>query len=223
MFAVTFAGGQPLEKLTWELERQTQITAADTLFVLNEQKSRMLQRTGLGRDIDGRPFAGYSTRGPYYYYPYKAERQAKLDLRFSLGASQLNLFTSNKVNEINFSNFQRGRLNARLTRFAKKTGGVRTRTGIKYASYAAFKGGSVVDLMGPSAPHMLQAMVVQARGPNEGVIGIYDDEASRATGHNTGVPSRHLPQREFFGWGAKDRDEVVSSLERLVGQRIKQI
>jgi hypothetical protein len=44
-------------------------TEGDLLYGLQRQKSRILSRTERGVDANGRPFAPYSTRRPYYYYP----------------------------------------------------------------------------------------------------------------------------------------------------------
>src|ERR1700677_2724410 len=143
---MTFRGGQPLEKLSWEIEQATRIHAADTLLILNQQKSRILERTALGRDINGGAFQGYSTRGPYYYYPFKAERQGKLDLRLSLFQySQMSLFGRESNAQTSFGKYQAGRDSASISRFAKKTGGTKVGGGIKYASYAGFK-----SSLGPS-------------------------------------------------------------------------
>lgn len=106
-------------------------------------------------------------------------------------------------------------------RTARITGGKRTRAGIKYPSYRAFKqalGRSGVDLTGPRAPHMLQALVVKAQGLTAGPstpqansqtqpcsnveIGFYGQEAARARGHNEGAGK--LPKRRFFAASQED-------------------
>lgn len=138
------------------------------------EKTRIIQRTLRGVDFQGRKFAPYSTNGPIYVYPQhrgtvKARRAAAQRLYRQLG--------------------KRG------------TGAQRTRLGIRFDSYAAYKASlgrspGVVDLYGPRAPHMLQAIVVRVEGDTI-ILGIYGEEALRASGHNEGIPGR-LPQRRFF-------------------------
>ncbi len=179
--------GQPVEVLISGLENAAKVTAADILYALNRQKTRILDRTSKGVDADGAPFAPYSTKGPYYFYPGRAAKNRR----------------------------------AAASRFARKTGETRTSVGVKYASYAAFKqalGRSVVDLMGPTAPHMLQAIVVRSGGGGQGTIGIYGNEADRAEGHNTGAG--HLPKREFFAFGEQDTADITADIESLMSARL---
>jgi len=198
-------GNQPVSALTNQLDKAGRVTAADMLYALNRQKTRILDRTAHGQDINGSAFAPYSTKGPYYYYPGAAGRSRMFRIAFQK---------------------QRG---GAARRFAKKVGAQRTRLGVKFASYAAFKqslGRSVVDLMGASAPHMLQALVVQVGGTGatpvtQGTIGIYGDAADRAEGHNTGAG--HLPKREFFGFGSKDEDLISADIESLMSARMSKI
>lgn len=186
---VRFSGRVP-EQFAKDYEKAATVTEADMLYVLNRQKSRILERTQRGVDINGSPFAPYSRRGPFYYYPGKAAKSRS-------GAAG---------------------------RFQRKVGGTRTRLGVKFASYADFKaslGRGVVDLTGPNAPHMLQAIVVRARGAAEGIIGIYGSEADRAEGHNTGTG--RLPRREFFGFGPADEAAANKDLEMILSTRIEKI
>lgn len=191
---VRFSGRTP-EQFAKDYEKAATVTEADMLYVLNRQKSRILDRTQNGLDINGTPFAPYSRRGPYYYYPGGAVGRKMADKSRKGAAS----------------------------RFARKVGGVRTRVGVKFASYADFKasmGRGVVDLTGPRAPHMLQAIVVKATSTG-GVIGIYGSEADRAEGHNIGAG--RLPKREFFGFGAGDEDAANKDLETILSTRISKI
>lgn len=186
-------GGQPLSIVADKIEKAG-VTSADILYGLNRQKTRMLERTARGVDLNGSAFTPYSQRGPYYYYPNR-------------GATP-------------------GARRASAGRLGKKIGaGVRTRVGLKFASYAAFKaalGRGTVDLFGPRAPHMLQAIVVKSSGLlGGGTIGIYGPEADRATGHNTGFG--HLPKREFFGWGANDEVLMLKDLETILSARLDDI
>jgi hypothetical protein len=195
-------GGQPVELLARRIAHDGLLTVEDLLYALNRQKTRILERTARGVDVNESPFAPYSTHGPYYFYPVRFSKT------YHIGA-----FTK--------QNRTRG---AAASRFAKKVGGSRTRLGVKYASYAAFKsalGRSAVDLMGPSAPHMLQAIVVKATSPEAGVVGIYGSEADRAEGHNVGAG--RLPKREFFGWGPKDEEAMIADLEKMQTARLGKI
>lgn len=188
---ITF-GGQPLEVLADKIERAN-VDVTDLRYALERQRSRILERTRRGVDLNGSTFAPYSTKGPYYYYPSR------------LGSAKSR--------------------SAAAARLGRKIGGTRTRLGIKFASYAAFKaslGRNVVDLTGPRAPHMLQAMVVRTKSGSEGTIGIYGSEADRAEGHNVGVPGR-LPRREFFGWSASDEKDMVDDLEKIVAAKMEKI
>lgn len=109
-----------------------------------------------------------------------------------------------------------------VSRTAKRIGGTVSRTGkgIRFESYDAFKrslGRRGVDLRGPSAPHMLQAIVVQVRG---GIvyIGIYDEfAAAKADGHNRGA--NRLPQREFFEASDDDIAIIAADLAGMIVER----
>jgi hypothetical protein len=109
---------------------------------------------------------------------------------------------------------------------------------IKFSSYAAFKqalGRSGVDLTGPRAPHMLQAIEVRAGGSRAGIndqsggsdapcsefaIGIYSSEkAAIASGHNNGT--QHLPKRKFLGTSAFDLKQLVIDIYQHMKQRRK--
>ena len=184
-------------------KRAVEITVADATYALERQKTRILDRTARGVDVNGSPFAPYSTKGPYYYYP------------------------NGRVGTSRFTDRQNRAAASRLKR-KLATGTVRTDSGVRltrsgkglrFDSYAAFKGWlgrSAVDLFGPRAPHMLQAMIVRITGApvTEGRIGIYGAEAERASGHQYGT--RKLPQRKFLGASADDRKSVVADiLERI--------
>lgn len=185
-------GGQSLDLLADKLEKAG-LTASDIRYGLERQKTRILDRTQRGVDMNGSAFKPYSTDGPYYYYPNRGATPSQR--RASAG------------------------------RLGKKIGaGKRTRVGLKFASYAAFKsalGRGTVDLTGVSAPHMLQSMVIRSSGLLGGTIGIYGPEADRATGHNTGYGN--LPQREFFGWGRNDEAIMLKDMETILTARLDQI
>jgi hypothetical protein len=171
-------------------------TKADVLYALERQKTRILDRTARGVDFENRPFAPYSTKGPYYYTPSTAGKGDHAD--------------------------NTRRIRSR-DRFAKKLGLVKPVTkgfAIRFDSYAAFKaslGRAGVDLTGVSAPHMLQAIVAKVqedgRGAFAGTLGIYGDEALRASGHNVGNPNRGLPQRRFFDSSRQDIEDFYADLD----------
>lgn len=211
----TGPGGKDPVEAARELEVAVQPTAGDLLLAGQILRSRIVQRTAQGLDADGAPFAPYSTKGPFYFYP-------------DGGAGR--------------THEQRAKQAAGRH---KKTGkiGQRTRLGIKYDSYAAAKaaqGRGNVDLFGlVQHPHMLNAMVVKAGGAEidqagEGFfgggseldafgqstptsqlhIGFYGEEAERAKGHNEGT--KHLPRRHFFDASADD----LKLMSDAMGQRM---
>lgn len=201
-----------------EMEALKTATVGDLLYVGMGYRARIRQRTLAGVDVNGAPFAPYSTRGPYYFYPNRDS-------------------TSGRTAE-----GRKARATAAKGRH-EKTGriGIRTPTGIRYESYAAMKsalGRSGVDLYGAEQhTHMLDTLLVKAGGSesaftaseamlfNSGgqdefaafeanqpctqlVLGFYGPEAERARGNNEGTST--VPKREFFAlsqedleWGSK--------------------
>ena len=165
-------------ELTRQLFKDGKIRAlpVDLLYAGEREKTRMLNRTMRGKDYLNRPFAPYSRNGPYYYYP-----QAK-------GPTGERMAISGK--------------------FALRLGnGVLTKSGLglKFPNYDEFKralGRMNVDLTGPRAPHMLQALAVQVQG-SKIIIGIWGAEEKKAEGHNEGIRGR-LPQRRFIDVSAED-------------------
>lgn len=205
-------GQRPSDRIS-EIERAVQVTAADTLFALERQKSRILRRTESGVDYQGVPFAQYSDKGPYYYTP---------------GAKGSTVQQQKST----------------TTRLIRRLGsGTLSRTGqsIRFdGGYREFKlsglGRSTVDLRGPSAPHMLQAMVIKVDdvvrgdvGPTEqsipafvATLGFYSEEAARAKGHNEGVPERHLPQRRFFDVSDQDQHQIAQDIAERRVRRVSE-
>jgi len=122
-------------------------------------------------------------------------------------------------------------------------GGVKTRNGqgIRFESYADFKaslGRAGVDLTGPRAPHMLQAIEVRANGNGFGTrdvstgsrnpvtefsLGIYGEPAGRATGHNTGVNPRwkRKHKRTFFGANESDLQAMEADMGARISVRLR--
>ena len=171
-------------------------TTEDVLFAVEEHKTTVLERTARGVDFEERPFAPYSEKGPYYFYPGGPARRG-------------------------FTPAQKGGAAKRL---AKKTGGATTAGGgIRFESYGAAKrafGRGTVDLFGlGGAPHLLQAVVTRIRGALEGVVGVYGAEADRAEGHNEGIPGR-LPRRRWLDASAADVRRFAGTLLDRVQRRL---
>lgn len=218
MSKVTFTapGGKDPQRYILDLAAKAKPTEGDALFAAQRQRTRILDRTARGVDVDEQPFAEYSKNGPYYYYPNGRVGNKKFTQEKNRAASK---------------------------RLQKKIGNGRvTPNGIRFESYADFKaslGRSTVDLRGPSAPHMLQAIAVKTNNRNFGAygdddvglndkpaqadeitIGIYGKEADRASGHNQGIPGR-LPTRRFFGASRSDIAEMANDMKTRILARIK--
>ena len=191
-------GKRPAATVLDKLSAALKPTNADLLHAGNVLKSRIVERTARGVDWQNRPFAPYSTKGPYYFYPNGAVgRKGSLSSR-----------------------------KGSASRLQKKIGGTltRSRVGVKFDSYAAFKaalGRSGVDLTGPRAPHMLQGIVVQGQGDTI-TVAIYGDEASRARGNNEGIPGR-LPQRKFFAASPEDKRVMLLDMQERRLKRAKDV
>jgi hypothetical protein len=182
----------------------------DLMLIGNYVKAQILDRTERGVDADGRPFAPYNTTRPFYWNPYtgknisswQAQNRSMNRMLKKLGAGNNGILRDGKGKEL-----------------ARRGG---TGTSIRFQSYDAFKrslGRSNVDLTGPRAPHMLQAL--QVRAVAGGVtVGIYGEAAARAAAHNAGVPGR-LPQRRFLGATTEDRQHILKLLSTQVRGRIK--
>lgn len=192
------------------------ITVGDLALAGQLIRSDIREKTAAGIDVEGLAFAPYSTKGPYYYNPStgggkflqgdkaKAQRSAKT-----------------------------------LQRALKKVGGggqlSRTGRTIRFDSYAAFKaafGRTTVDLHGVTPPHMLDAIVVRVDGHTTNatgsefvagnatvVVGIYGDEAHRASGHNNGA--RFLPRRHFFGISNNTFQKIGAAILDRIGTRAR--
>ena len=183
-------------------DRRT-VRTEDIELVAEEHKTRILTRTADGLDFEEKPFAPYSTKGPYYYYPNGRSK--------GLGGA----VTRDRIAAKRFHakiNAGRGVAIGEVTR-----GGA-----VKFASYAEFKkalGRTTVDLFGPRAPHMLQSIVKTTTGPLEVKLGIYDAEkAAIASGHQNGN-SRGLPQRKFFAISDADKEAIKARLVEIMQQR----
>jgi hypothetical protein len=227
MASATFVGpngAEPRIAIREAVLALTTITAGDLLHVGQFYRARIRKRTFAGVDANGVPFAAYSGKGPYYFYPNRSSASGKTAEGRAARATAA-----------------KGRHD--------KTGriGVRTATGIKYESYAAAKaahGVTNVNLFGMEQHvHMLNTIMVKvgsyAVGPeadlleglggNEGIddafgqrepahnleLGFYGPESERAKGHNEGT--KRLPKREFFALNASD----LALGERIIAQRMQ--
>jgi hypothetical protein len=198
-------------------------TKEDLLYAGNALKNRILRRTEAGVDYRGIPFAPYSTKRPYYWYPDGAKQRASA----RLGALNPGLRGRNE----RIAKFQALEKTARDAaarmfrnlRLKSVTDGTkRTGIGIKFPNYGAFKahlGRSTVDLRGPRAPHMLQAITVSASIGGMLTLGIYGDAADRAEGHNEGT-RRGLPKRRFFD---ASEDDIQFMSELLLQRALERV
>lgn len=188
-------GGNELVRQLME-QGEIRIEETDLLYAAERQKTRILERTMAGKDYMERPFAPYSETGPYYYYP------------------QTSGYRFERVAVTKGFNFRVGGGNV-----------TRSGLGIRYDSYGAFKralGRTVVDLMGPRAPHMLQALVAQVQQGPKIVIGIWGPEAARADAHNEGIPGR-LPQRRFLDVSPTDLVLVGNDIADAMATRLTRV
>jgi hypothetical protein len=235
MAEVTFktaSGGDPAEYII-RLANGAKPTEGDALYAAQRQKTRMVERTLRGVDVNERAFEPYSTNGPVYYYPLGRVGRTKATAKQKKAAVRGLLKRTAGVTAI------RSEYGGYMG-----VGGVKTRsgTGIRYESYADFKaslGRAGVDLTGPRAPHMLQAIGVRAgnRGfasigdetvagkstpVTEFAIGVYGEAAGRASGHNTGFSPRwkRRHQRYFFGASAADLQAMASDIWTRIKVRL---
>ena len=208
-------GGEATTAIHRELQALITPSVGDLLYVGQDVfLPRIINRTGQGVDVNGSPFAPYSTNGPYYFYP-----------NGELGSTRRIAGTRKYTQQ----QIQKARATAAKGRH-EATGriGVRTPYGIRYASYAAAKaahGGSTVNLRGMEQhTHMLDTIKVRVGGMEVGgeamnfgsefaaeeqnqpcsdfAVGFYGTEAGRARGNNEGT--RNSPARRFFALSPED-------------------
>lgn len=192
-------GGGDVVRLAAELERAIEPTRDDVLAVLEWKRARVIELTGQGLDFEGLPFAAYSEKSPYTWYP--AGRHAS---------------GRTPKSKLDAAKRMRRKLGA---------GTVTESGGIRFESYGAFKrslGRAGVDLTGPSAPHMLQELVSRVIGEGEGRLGIYGTEkAAIAEYHNEGTP--RMPKRRFLDTAAADVPVMTEILTRRVEARLAKL
>lgn len=243
--------GESMLSFFRRLPLEYQITQGDLLMAGNWKKTRILQLTEEGYDFEQNPFAPYSDRGPYYYRPGNTGRREVGGSLKSL--SELNRLRSfgrqygadtSEIDRIIKSRKASARRFFAVTQrgpsYQRKSGAL-TGVSIKYESYGDFKfrglGRKNVDLTGPRAPHMLQALVVSVDGTQFGrsgdialrglrepaatvAIGIYGEEADRAEGHNEGAGN--LPRRRFIDATDEDIDYMANMIADRAIRRVLQ-
>ncbi len=237
------AKGDQVVDLFAQAEKLALPTVGDLLFAGQRQKSRILLRTGRGLDVNGSAFHGYSTKGPIYYYPGGPANNsaAATPKEEKKSASKRKAATNRVANLIGLKGKNSRTVIAKGANSGTHAQYVqRTRTGLKFSSYAALKaafGRLGVDLRGLKAPHMLQALIVtvqdfiagqfeplenaQTEPANEIKIGIYGHEAQRASGHQRGY--KYLPKREFLGASNSDQDAMSEDIMRRMVVRVKSV
>jgi hypothetical protein len=209
-------------------------TVGDLLAVGQGGRTAIRQRTARGIDVNGAPFAPYSTKR-FYFYPNGA-----------VGSTRRVAGTRN----LNQQQVQKARATAAAGRF-KKTDkiGLRTPYGIRYdGGYAEAKaahGRQNPDLYGlQQHTHMLDTMMVKAGGveltsagdsldfgseleasenimpATEVTLGFYGPEAARAQGNNEGT--RTVPKREFFALNSQEQTVAETILGRRMEARAKE-
>ena len=65
-FSMTADNGSAIDTLARELVTSVLPEQGDVLYALERVKATILERTARGVDVDGAPFAPYSSKGPYY-------------------------------------------------------------------------------------------------------------------------------------------------------------
>lgn len=211
-----------------------EVTEGDLLVIMQEQKSRILERTSRGLDYNEQPFAGYNDTRRVYWYPagpvgkqrspqqHKRDRNAVIRAGRTVGMS----FRTKEDREKNLT---------------------RSGLGLKFKSYRAFKfeylGRSTVDLYGPRAPHMLQSIAIKAgsmtdenagqfatagldpganvKPASEGKMGIYGEAGARASGHNSDDRPRGVPLRRFFAASDSDQTKMGETVAHRIARRLE--
>ena len=213
-------GGDPVAHIQ-QMQAAVVTTTGDMLLCGQIVRSRIVQRTTVGTDMNGAPFTPYSTKGPYYFYPN---------------------------GPVGRSHEERAKQTARRFK-AIGSKGHRTPLGIRYESYADAKashGRANVDLFNLiQEPHMMNGIAVKAGGSEidmaggdimslgasseldawgqnqpcrEVRVGLYDEAlAERARGNDEGT--EHVPQRKFLGANPEDLDVCrVAVTERMIAR-----
>jgi hypothetical protein len=231
--------GDEVVDLFAQAEKHALPTVGDLLYAGQRQRSRILSRTSKGTDVNETPFQAYSTKSPVYYYPgaqsnNKSSSGSKTKEQQSVKGRERATDRISKLIGLNGKNSRSVSVKGSHAQYVQKT-----TKGLKFSSYAAFKaafGRLTVDLRGIQAPHMLQALIVtvqdfvagqfepapmsQTEPANEVRIGIYGEEAQRASGHQRGAG--HLPKRAFLGANDQDKEIMCNDIMQRMAFRIRQ-
>lgn len=216
---IKFPGGVTQKVFLKRLAKALQPTVGDLVSAMQIQHRKIQERTARGVDADSRRFTPYDNKRPYYWYPDGVTKGQK-SLTRSQRQSRNRFFKQASIREQTLTGNSLKRGSVRKTNKTKK--------GIKFPSYAAFKrsfGRTVVDLFGirGNKQHMLLSMVVKAgsfsqkadkgknivdasRLPakaNEATLSVVGEPVERARAHNTGVGKR-AKKRTFLAWGADE-------------------
>lgn len=190
---------------------KVQPTQGDILWATARQARRIQERTVSGLDINQSAFAPYSVAKPFYHTPrtdgsLRSRREASLHHARFYGAHR-----------------------------------ARGSVSVRYESYATFKAsrGVLQPDLGGMEGRLLSNMEISVDGNtysldaaeriglNESVapgsiggIGIYGEEAAKiGLAHNTGVPSRNLPQRHWMGISDGDLAMISEDIKTRVMER----
>lgn len=104
--------------------------------------------------------------------------------------------------------------------FATLADQVEMTAGQRHAAFKRSLGRGTVDLRGPHAPHMLQAITVSAMGDTI-KLEITGDAADRAHGHNEGTST--LPRRRFFDASVLEQVEMQDELWEMMQARLDRL
>lgn len=233
-FTFKTSGGSDPMKFVLDIAAASKPTVSDALFAAQRQRSRIVKRTLSGVDVDGASFEPYDTTRVFYYYPNGRVGRDKFTIKKNKSA--VNRLLRITTGPTEFRSEYQG---------YEGVGGTKTRSGqgIRFESYADFKasiGRAGVDLTGPKAPHMMQAIMVAVNGRSFGTqdssgggsdtaeeftVGIYGETAARAKGHNTGFNPRwrRRHQRRFIGASAADLTAIVGDIRGRISARIQAV
>lgn len=198
-----------LDDLAAKILKASTVTVGDALYAGQHIEAGIREATNQGVDFQGNPFIPYNETDPYYYYPFASQNHSHEHMQRELG------------------------------KLHKCLGGQRTKRGIKFVSYGAFKraiGALGVNLYGPAAPHMLEAPVIKVNGAEFRVgadydaldvpastliLGIYDEKGKLAAIHNEGLGRQ--PERRFWELSQEAADRVIVDIETRITLRLNNL
>jgi len=249
------ASGRSPAKAERDLFKAIAPTQGDLLAVAVIHEGLILGRTTNGLDADGIPFAPYSTQGPIYIKIGTSGTSAGRASAIQRLARGSDFKPRQKVRkELKKRKDPIERAASRAKRSAESTPRERVSKGggtevgqitpggyLKAESYSWFKhsflGRADVDLLGPRAPHMLQALMVRFGGrvrrsrsvpalgalpsqkPRDVEMGLFGPEAAR--GHGLHFGAGHLPPRPWLAFGAGDGPKLLKVARDRIARRIQ--